>query len=43
MKKGFADNLEEETRKNTDFRRVTVHGKIQSAGLDVPQTERRHW
>jgi mannose-6-phosphate isomerase-like protein (cupin superfamily) len=27
MKKGFAANLEEETRKNTDFRRVLYTGK----------------
>ncbi len=27
MKKGFAVNLEEETRKNTDFRRVLYTGK----------------
>ncbi len=42
MKKGFAANLEEETKKNTDFRKSTVYRKIQSAGLDVPQTKRRH-
>jgi mannose-6-phosphate isomerase-like protein (cupin superfamily) len=28
MKKGFAANLEEETRKNTDFRRVLYTGKF---------------
>ncbi|MFA5268359.1 MAG: cupin domain-containing protein [Methanoregula sp.] len=28
MKKGFAGNLEEETRKNTDFRRVLYTGKF---------------
>lgn len=28
MKKGFADNLEEETKKNTDFRRVLYTGKF---------------
>jgi mannose-6-phosphate isomerase-like protein (cupin superfamily) len=28
MKKGFAVNLEEETRKNTDFRRVLYTGKF---------------
>ena len=28
MKKGFADNLEEATRKNTDFRRVLYTGKF---------------
>ena len=28
MKKGFATNLEEETRKNTDFRRVLYTGKF---------------
>jgi len=27
MKKGFFANLEEETRKNTDFRRVLYTGK----------------
>ncbi len=27
MKKGFASNLEEETKKNTDFRRVLYTGK----------------
>jgi mannose-6-phosphate isomerase-like protein (cupin superfamily) len=27
MKKGFAENLEEETRKNSDFRRVLYTGK----------------
>ena len=27
MKKGFADNLEDETKKNTDFRRVLYTGK----------------
>jgi len=28
MKKGFAANIEEETRKNTDFRRVLYTGKF---------------
>lgn len=27
MKKGFTDNLEEETKKNTDFRKVLSTGK----------------
>jgi hypothetical protein len=43
MKKGFAVSLEEETRKNTDFREGTVYGKIQPACPDVPPAEGEHW
>ncbi len=48
MKKGFADNLEEETKKNTDFRRVLYTGKFsqlvlmclkpnEDIGMEVPK------